>query len=136
MAGGAGFEELDEADGAGVAGEDLAAELRDHLGDGEGVVLQLDADDFFFAFEDLLEDADEIDEGDDEFAFGAFVVVEGFVGAGPDVFFDLLALVEELRGVFEFFVFDEALDEFFARVGGLLFGGGEGSGGRSILDLM
>jgi hypothetical protein len=37
----------------------------------------------------------------------------------------LLALVEELRGVFEFFVLDEALDKFFTRVGGLLFGRGE-----------
>ena len=125
VTGGAGFEELDEADGVGVAGEDLAAELGDHLGNGEGFVLQLDAGDFFFALEDLLEDADEIDEGDDQFAFGAFVVVERFVGLGPDVFFDLLFLVEKLRGVFEFFVLDEALDEFFARIGGLLFGGGE-----------
>ena len=62
--------------------------------------------DFFFALEDLLENADEVDEGDDQFALGAFVVVQGFVGLGPDVLFDLLALVEELRGVFEFFVFD------------------------------
>jgi len=125
VAGGAGFEELDEADGVGVAAEDLGAELGDHLGHSEDVVGQFDADDFFFALEDLLEDADEVDEGDDEFAFGAFVVVESFVGTGPDVFFDLLLLVEELGGVFEFFVFDEALDQFFARVGGLLFGGGE-----------
>src|SRR5215469_9422900 len=49
----AGVEEVDEADGAGVAREDLAAELRDHLGDGESVVLQFDAGDFFSAFEDL-----------------------------------------------------------------------------------
>ena len=128
VAGGAGFEEFDEADGAGVAREDLTAELRDHLGYREGIVLELDADYFFFTLEDLLENADEVDEGDDEVAFGAFVVVEGFVGTGPDIFFDLLALVEELRGVLEFFVFDEALDEFFARIGGLLFGGGEGIG--------
>jgi len=118
----AGVEKFDQADGARVAGEDLAAELRDHLRDGEDVVLKLDADNFFFAFEDLLEDADEIDEGDDEFAFGAFIVVQGFVRVGPDVFFDLLFLVEELRGVFEFFVLDEALDEFFARIGGLFLG--------------
>ncbi len=110
VAGGAGFEEFDEADGVGVAREDLAAELGDHLRDGEDFVLELDAGDFFFALEDLLEDADEIDEGDDEFAFGAFIVVEGFVGLGPDVFLDLLFLVEELGGVFEFFVFDEALN--------------------------
>jgi hypothetical protein len=38
VAGGAGFEELDEADGGGVAREDLGAELGDHLGYGEDVV--------------------------------------------------------------------------------------------------
>ena len=58
VAGGAGFEELDEADGGGVAGEDLRAELGDHLGYSEDIVGQLDADYFFFALEDLLEDAD------------------------------------------------------------------------------
>jgi hypothetical protein len=57
-----------------------------------------------------LEDSHQIDEGDYQFAFGAFVVVEGFVGAGPDVLFDLLLLIEELRGVFVFLVLDEALD--------------------------
>ncbi len=65
VAGGAGFEELDEADGGGVARKDLAAELGDHLGYGEDVVGQFDADYFFFALEDLLEDADQVDEGDD-----------------------------------------------------------------------
>ena len=94
-------------------------------------------DDFFPALEDLLEDSDEIDERDDEIGFGAFVVVERSVGPGPDVLFDLLLLVEQLGGVFEFFVLDQALDEFGARVGGLLFGGpASGSGGRSIFDLM
>ena len=122
VAGGAGFEELNEADGIVGAGEDLAAKLGDHLRDGEEFVLQLDAGNFFFAFEDLLENTDKVDEGDDKFTFGAFIMVQGFVGLGPDVLLDLLALVEKLRGVFEFFVFDEALNEFFARVGGLLLG--------------
>jgi hypothetical protein len=103
----------------------LAAELGDHLGHGEGFVLELDAGNFLFSLEDLLEDANEIDEGDDEFAFGAFVVVERFVRLGPDVFFDLLALVKELGGVFEFFVLEETLDQFFAGIGGLLFGRAE-----------
>ena len=34
----------------------------------------------------------------------------------PDVFFNLLLLVQELRGVLEFFVFDQTLDQFRARV--------------------
>src|SRR5208282_293453 len=53
VAGGAGFEEFDEADGGGFAREDAAAELGDHLGYGEFFVLEIDAGDFFFAFEDL-----------------------------------------------------------------------------------
>src|SRR5712671_2549238 len=36
-------------------------------------------------------------------------------------FIDLLFLVQELRGVLEFFVLHEALDQVGARVGGLLF---------------
>jgi hypothetical protein len=88
-------------------------------------VLEFDASDFFFALEDLLEDVDEIDEGDDEFTFGTFVVVEGLVRLGPDVFFDLLFLVEKLGGVLEFFVLEETLDEFLSQVFSLLFGTGE-----------
>jgi hypothetical protein len=84
--------------------------LGDHLRDGEFFVAQIDARDFFAALEDLLENFNEIDERDDEVGIGAFVVVKGFVGLGPDVFLDLLFLVEELRGVFEFLVFDKALD--------------------------
>ena len=40
----------------------------------------------------------------------------------PDVVFYLLLLVEELGGIFEFFVFQEAVDEFVARIL-LLFAG-------------
>ena len=46
--------------------------------------------------------------------------VERFIGMGPDVRFDLLFLVEKLGGIFEFFVFQEAVDEFVARI--LFFG--------------
>ena len=90
-------------------------------GDREGGVLQVDAHHFFAALQDLLEDFDEIDERHDEIGFGAFVVVERFVGPGPDVFFDLLLLVEQLGGVLEFFVFDQALHKFGAWVGGQFF---------------
>jgi hypothetical protein len=58
----------------------------------------------------LLEDAHEVDQRDNQVAFGAFVLIQRFVGLGPDVFFYLLLLVEKLRGVFEFFVLDQALD--------------------------
>src|SRR5271165_468078 len=128
VAGGAGFEELHEAYGIVGAGEDLTPQLGNHLRDGELFMLELNAGDFFFALEELLEDTDEVDKGNNEFAFSAFVVIKGFVGFGPDVFFDLLLLVEELGGVFELFVFDEALYEFFTRVGDLLFWRGQGIG--------
>jgi hypothetical protein len=121
----AGFEEADEINAGIVAGKDLAAQLGDHLSHGELFVLQLDAGDFFATFEDLLKNFDEIDQRDDEFAFGTFVVIKRFVGLGPDVLFDLLLLIEHLGRVFEFFVFEQALNEFFTRVGGLLFRRGE-----------
>ena len=88
------------------------------------------------AFEDLLENADQIDQGNDQFAFGAFVVVEGFVGLGPDVFFDLLFLVEELRGVFEFFVFERRWTSSSRGSADCSSAEASGSGGKSILDLM
>jgi hypothetical protein len=122
MSRGARFKKFDQANGVLVAGENLGAKLGHHLGDGEGFVLQVDADDLFAALQDLLEDFDEVNERDDEVAFGAFVVIKRFVGPGPNVFLDLLLLIEQLSGVFEFFVFDEALDELGARVGGLLLG--------------
>ena len=88
-------------------------------------MLQLDARDFFFAFEHLLEDANQVDEGDDQFAFGSFVVVERFVRLGPNIFFDLLRLIEELGGVLEFFVFEKPLHQLFAWVAGLFLRRGE-----------
>jgi hypothetical protein len=120
VARGAGFEKLDEIQGVVFAGQDLGAQLGDHLRDGEFFVAQIDARDFFAALEDLLENFYEVDQRDDQLGVGAFVVVEGFVGLGPNVFFDLLFLVEE-----------------FAR-GSLasVSGPARGSGGSSILDLM
>src|SRR5262249_14218834 len=65
MSRGASFKEFDQANAVVVAGENLGAKLRHHLRDGEGWVLQVDARDFFSAFQDLLEDFDEIDQRDD-----------------------------------------------------------------------
>src|SRR6266481_4465097 len=65
----ASLEETDEVDGVVVAGQDLRAELGHHLRYGEFFVLQLDARDFFAALENLLEDANEVDHGDDQLAF-------------------------------------------------------------------
>ena len=132
----ASFEELNEAYGTSVASKNLRTKLRDHLRDGVGFVLQFDAGNFLFAFENLLEDADEVDERDDQFAFRTFVVVERLVRLGPDVFLDLLTLVEKLGGVLEFFMLQEALDKFFARVFSLLLGTGQRVRWGSILDLM
>jgi peptide/nickel transport system permease protein len=55
------------------------------------------------------------------FALGTFIVVERLVGLGPHVFFNLLFLVQKLRGVLEFFMFEQTLDEFFAWVGRWIF---------------
>src|SRR5580704_12188817 len=69
MSRGASLKKFDQADGIVVAGENLGTQLRHHLGDGEDLMLEVDANRLFTAFEDLLEDFDEVDEGDDEFAF-------------------------------------------------------------------
>jgi len=72
-----------------------------------------------------------------QLAFGAFVVVQRFVGLGPDVFFDLLFLVEELRGVFLNFSCSTRRCTRSAR-GSVDCSSGlaSGSGGSSIFDLM
>src|SRR5262249_31623618 len=77
------FDKADESDAGIVAGENLAAQLNDHLGDGERFVAQFDARDFFTAFENLLENLDEIDQRNNQFAFRALVVVKGFIRIGP-----------------------------------------------------
>lgn len=59
---GTAFEELDKADRIGVARQNLATKLSDHLGDGERFVLEFDPGYFPFAFQDLLKNTDEIDE--------------------------------------------------------------------------
>src|SRR6195256_3784304 len=50
--------------------------------------------------------------------------IEENVRPRPDVFFDLLALMEQLRGALELFMFDESVDQIGAWVFGF-FGAGE-----------
>ena len=66
---------------------------------------QAELRDFFATFQDLLESFYQINQRDYQLALDLVAAVERFIGMGPDVRFDLLFLVEELRGIFEFFVF-------------------------------
>ena len=106
----AGLEKRNQVHAVFRARNDLRAQLHDHLSHGELLMLQLDSNGFLAPFQHLLENFYQVHERNDEFAFCAFIVVERFIGLRPDVLFDLLFLVEKLRCVFEFFVFDQALD--------------------------
>ena len=99
------------------------------------IVAQLDLGDFLAPLEHLLEDAHQVDQRDHQLALSAFVVVERKIGLGPDMGFELLLLVEQLRGVLELLVLDQAVHQFGARVD-LLLGPPSGSGGKSIFDLI
>ena len=111
----AGLEKFDERNG--IVGDDQAlAQAVHHLRDRDGIVAQAELRDFFSAFENLLECFDQVHERDDQLALHFVAAVERFIGMRPDVGFDLLLLVEQLRGILEFFVFEQAVDELVARV--------------------
>ena len=123
-------EQLAEADGF-VFHEQAAFDVVDHLGDGDGVLVDVEDGARLDAVEDVLEDADEVDGvgvdllGFVEFAAGEFAGVAAEVAEardGPGGFFDLLLLHEHLGGGFEALVLEEALDEFAAWVFGVCSG--------------
>src|SRR6185437_13002798 len=133
VAGFASVKEFDERDDF-VGGDEALAEAVHHLRDGDAFMAQGKLGDVFFALEDVLEGLDEIHERNDEFAFDFFTGVERAVWMRPDVLLDLLLLIKELRGILEFFVLEEAMNEFIARVFGFARGG-ERIGGQQHLRL-
>src|SRR5579885_2768662 len=64
----ASLEKLDEADAARVARQNPRAELRDHLGHGELLVLKLDSRHFLAALDHLLEYLDQVHQRNDQVA--------------------------------------------------------------------
>lgn len=90
----------------------------DFVSDGEAVVDDVaEVVGFLEAFEDVLEGADEIEDGNFRKGggfFGRFVTGIGLVG--ETTLLVELAEGEESGGVLEFFVFDELADEFPARI--------------------
>ncbi len=130
---GTGLEELNEAEAVG-GGHQLFAQQIHHLRHADRLVAKLDARDFLAPLEDLLENAHQIHERDDQLGFRAFALVEAEVGLRPYVLLYLLLLVEELRSALEFFVFDEAMHEFRARIF-LALGAGERIGWQEHLRL-
>src|SRR6185437_6915299 len=133
VAGFASVKEFDERDDF-VGGDEALAEAVHHLRYGDAFMAQGKLGDVFFALEDVLEGLDEIHERNDEFAFDFFTGVERAVWMRPDVLLDLLLLIKELRGILEFFVLEEAMNEFIARVFGFARGG-ERIGGQQHLRL-
>src|SRR5216684_3204227 len=101
--------------------QNLRPQSRDHLRHGKLFVPQLDPRNFFLPLQDLLENFHQVHERNHQFAFGPFVVVKRFVRLRPNVFFNLLLLVQKLRRVFKFFVFHQALHQFRPRIAVRLF---------------
>ena len=90
--------------------------LIHHLRDGDGLVVQLELGDGLAPLEHLMKRLDQIHERDDHLAFDRVAGIEGAVRPRPDVGLDLLLFIQELRGVFELFVFEQAVHQLVARV--------------------
>ncbi len=113
------------------------AQTVHHLRDGNRIVVQLEFGNFSCAVRAPAgRRFDQVDQRDDQFALGFVGAVERLVRVRPDVIFDLLLLIEQLRGVLEFFVLEQAMHQVVARILGLLLGDRSGSAGSSIFDLM
>ena len=123
-------EQFPEGDGA-VFQEQAALGVVDHLGDSDGVFIDVEDGAGAEAGEDVLKDADEVDGvggdlavgtdgeiGEVGVCVGGVQIFEegGQAGEGPGGLLDLLALEEHLGGGFEALVFEEALDEFAAGI--------------------
>ncbi len=97
---------------------EMIEEELDFIGHGEAVIDDVaEVVGFLEAFENVLEGADEIEDGNFREGggfFGGFVARIGLVGEATLLI--ELAEGEEARGVFELFVFDELADEFPARI--------------------
>ena len=116
-------------------GEAAGQEL-DHLSDGDGVVLHVKGGALARAIENVAEDADEVDGVGGDFGFGCGIVFEfADAGVGPRGGFEHLFLLKHLGGVFETLVLEKALDQFAARIFGVI-SGPAGARGKSILLLM
>ncbi len=118
-----------------VLHQQAALDVVDHLGDGDGFLIDVEDGALAQAGEDLLEDADEVDgvggdllfhTSDGSFAGGLLAEEVAHAGIGPGGFFDLLFLQQHLRGGLEALVLEQALDQFAAGV----FGVGAGDVGR------
>ena len=103
-----------------LGGKQLRAEHLHHALHGPGIVAQLDLGDLLAPLQHLLEDAHQIDQRNRQLALSAFVVVERKIGLGPHVRFELLLLMEQLRGALELLVLDEAMHQIGARIDLLL----------------
>ena len=117
-------EHLLQANGAIFEGE-AAVQVLDHLANGYGLFVHFEDRPGARPVEDLLEGLDQVDDIGSEFGLGALGVHEltDCRIAQHRVFY-LLFLQKHLRGGLEFFVLEQAIDQFVARIL-LRVGGGE-----------
>ena len=89
------------------------------------------------AIQDLLESFYQVDHVGGDLRLGAFGVYK-FLHRRirPDRFFNLLLLQQHLRGGLEFFVLEQPVDQFRARIFLRVCRQPAGSRGSSIFDLM
>ncbi len=66
------LEKVHQLDAVFTDASSAAAQRLHHVGDGELIMVQLDARHLLAAFEHLLEDLHQVDERYDQFALGAF----------------------------------------------------------------
>ena len=87
-----------------------------HLRDGHRLVPQLEFRHFLAPLEDLLERLHQIDERNDHLALDRVARVERAIRPRPNVILDLLLLIQQLRGVLEFLVFEQPVNQLVARI--------------------
>ncbi len=114
----AGVEEFEQRDGIVGRDQPLPQPVH-HLRDGNAFMAQLEFRNFLAALEDLLKRLDQIDERHGHLPLDGVAGIKAAVRMRPDVIFDLLLLIEKLRGVLELLVLEQAVDKLAARV--LLF---------------
>jgi len=78
--------------------------------------MQFELRNLFPPFEHLREYFHQIHKRNDQLPFRLLATVKRFIRMRPNVILNLLLLVEQLRGVLEFLVFEQSMDQFVARI--------------------
>ncbi len=113
------MEQAAEADGL-VLHDEAALDVVDHLGDRDGLFIDIEYGTLTDTLEDVLEDADEVYGVGCDLALSVGGILElAHARVGPGGLFDLLLLEEHLGGCLETLVLEEAFYELAAGVFGV-----------------